>query len=101
MIQRLRRFFEWFVALFREHDCKKHGHDYFARYDELIDPRLSADQIANHILCSSYEKDKRAAVMTKIYVRDICRFCGDSFERLEGLTEMEVLAVQSRRIGQR
>jgi hypothetical protein len=95
----IKRFIEWLVRLFRDHDCKRHGHKYIARYDEVIDPRLSASQIESQILARYDPNQQRRSVMAKIYVRDICRFCGDSFERLEGLTEMEVIAHQARRIG--
>lgn len=95
----IRRFFEWVVGLFRAHDCKKHGHDYFARYDEILDPRLTGDQI-DFIIRTDFNGQQRASGLVKIYVRDICRFCGDCLERLEGLTDMEVIAMQARRIGQ-
>lgn len=79
--------------------CKEGGsHDYKARYDEMIDPRLSEQTIERRILLSFDPNDRRRSVMTKIYVKDICDGCGDVVERLEGLNAMEVLAHQAKRI---
>jgi len=92
----------WLVLLFwGPYDCKKHGHDYFARYDKFLDPRLSEDKIFR--LLSSHSATSwrylRVTALSKVYVRDICRYCGDTIERTEGLNAMEVLAHQAKRMG--
>lgn len=79
------------------HDCEKDGHDYVARYDDVIDPRLTGKQIKD-MADSAYRKEKLHCVRARMYIRDICRFCGDTVDRIEGLNAMEVLAHQAKRI---
>lgn len=84
-----------------EPSCKEGGpHRYFARYDEMIDPRISGDVIETLILMQLDPVLQRQAVMAKLYVKDICKGCGDVIERIEGMNAMEVLAHQSKRIAQ-
>lgn len=81
--------------------CKDGGpHRYFARYDNVLDPRLSSEEIQDifRSTISHHMSAVRAAYMAKIYVKDICDGCGDVIERLEGLNAMEVLAHQAKRI---
>jgi hypothetical protein len=84
-----------------EPSCKEGGpHRYFARYDDMLDPRLTSDQVEDMFrsqLASNYGV-LRDGLLTKIYVKDICSGCGDVIERLEGLNGMEVLAHQAKRI---
>ena len=97
----MRALLEWFVGLFRAHDCLKHGHHYYARYDEVIDPRLDAMQVERVVSGAVYTSDipkRRQGLLAKIYVKEICAYCGDCIERTEGLSDLEVLAHQAKRI---
>ena len=87
----------WLILLiWGQHDCAKHGHAYFARYDDINDPRLDGGQLKNII--SSPQYGRASYTRVRIYVRDICRYCGDVIERIEGLNALEVLAHQAKRI---
>ena len=92
----LRRIIAWIVCLFTAHDCSKHGHAYFARYDDMIDPRLTSNQLYEQLspIRASYLHHAR----TEIYIRDICKYCGDVIERAEGLSALEILARQAKKI---
>jgi len=84
--------------LWGPHDCKKHGHDYQPRYDEMLDPRLSGASLASLFRSTYPEKKIYDVLSTRIYVKDICNYCGDVVERLEGMTPLEVLAHQAKRV---
>jgi len=83
--------------LYGPHNCERHGHKYFARYDDTLDPRLSAEQIAD-MMGSPYQRDDICKARSKMYIRDICHHCGDTIDRVEGLNAMEVLAHVAKRI---
>lgn len=74
----------------REHDCEKHGHKYSQRYDEMVDPRLTAHDM--ELMQIRGSKVPRL----KLYVRDVCEHCGDCIERIEGKHPLEILARQAR-----
>lgn len=88
----------WLIYwLWGPHDCNKHGHRYFARYDDILDPRLGANQIQGMMENGFIRGDIHKA-RAKMYIRDICRYCGDNIERIEGLNAMEIIAHQANRI---
>ena len=78
----------------REHDCKKHGHKYTQRYDHMIDPRVTQDDIRHHVQIA-IGSDRLPRM--KVYVRDICEHCSDVIERIEGKHPLEVLGLQAKR----
>lgn len=91
----------WLIWLFwGPHNCERYGHRYFARYDNVIDPRLSREQIQSmwKSEISSNHPRLRRSLMATMYIRDVCRYCGDTIDRIEGLNAMEVLAHQAKRI---
>lgn len=80
------------------HNCDKHGHRYKARFDDINDPRLSPEHLKDIISRHQYGIPSVARV--RIYVKDICNHCGDVIERIDGLTPLEVLAHQARRVSE-
>jgi len=83
----------WKIWTWGSHDCEINGHRYTQRYDEMIDPRLTREDIGHQMrieIAPEYP-------MLKVYVRDICSMCGDVIERVEGKHPLEVLALQAKR----
>lgn len=96
----IRRFLIWLWGAKPPPSCRDGGdHQYMPRFDEIIDPRLSAADIKGCILIAYKPEEKRRSVMSKIYVKDICKGCGGVVERLEGLNAMQVIAYASKKIG--
>ena len=71
------------------HSCETHGHRYVTRNDSLIDPRLDKLQVQSLSMLDSLP-------YVTLYVRDICTFCGDVIDRVEGMHPLEMLAHQAK-----
>lgn len=65
------------------HDCDKHGHYYEGRYDESLPPGFPANARLQSSGLIETVTQMIQAVKCHTYVKDVCRYCGDTIDREE------------------
>lgn len=60
-----------------KHNCEKHGHKFEPRYRERANPIFSNLNVIESVLT----EDLRELVVLKIYICDVCKYCGKVVNR--------------------